>query len=355
MKKTLANRLITMLLTLALVITMLPGMATPAYAGGDPDPGAPEQTTEDPGDNEDGVDEEPVVETPEDPGTENPEGPGTTQPEEQPAPPDKNDSLAEGSEGDDPNPSLLTLESETPGLPDHLIINQAAGVGKNADGALSHSFVEIYNPTGETVELANVSLQYAENGAKWYVLKLAGSIPPKHSYLVRANGSTTSTAALYTIHYADQNWSRVISNDSFKFALVDGLDALTVKDPGEDQGVIDLLGAYNTSASVDYGEGGHPLRDISKQKSARRVAFQDTDDNTADFESLHYGQITPDRIKEVRPRSLRDGDWDENTDLELPIPPISGTIGFSAEAGLYDQAFMLSLNSSIPGAVIRYT
>jgi len=254
------------------------------------------------------------------------------------------------------------------GLQDHLIINQAAGVGKNADGALSHSFVEIYNPTDAAVSLDGKSLQYADNGAAWNVLKLSGSIPPSKSFLVRANGTVNSKNARYEIYYADMDWSQVISNDSFKFALVEGIEPLNVYNPAAAQGVIDLIGAYNTSASVDFGEGGAPLRDISKQKSARRTSFFDTDNNTADFESVDYrtphdqahpsynrNGITDARLKEVRPCSLRDGDWSYDNRPELPEPPASGEIIFSETAGLFTNDFPLTLTSTSEGAFICYT
>ncbi|MCL2632211.1 MAG: CotH kinase family protein, partial [Coriobacteriia bacterium] len=248
-------------------------------------------------------------------------------------------------------------EPEPAVLPDHLIINQVAGGGNNADGAFSHSFVEIYNPTDAAVLLDGYSLQYTDSGSKWVKLDLVGSIPAGNSFLVRANGSVTSANARYTIYYFDQNWNIIISNDSFKIALVHGTDLLTVYNPGIDEGVVDLIGAYNTSASVDYGEGGNPLRDISKQKTARRVAFQDTDNNGVDFISVDYRVtgITDAQLLELRPRSLRDGYWEAGDTKPLPEPPVSGEIVFSSPAGLYVEEFDLTLQSSVEGAVICYT
>ncbi|MCL2518238.1 MAG: CotH kinase family protein, partial [Oscillospiraceae bacterium] len=252
-------------------------------------------------------------------------------------------------------PFTMFFNAQEPELPNHLIINQAAGVGNNADGALSHSFVEIYNPTDALVDLSGYSLQYAENGNVWKVLNLTGSVPAKHSYLVRANGSVTSENARYTIYYADQNWGIVISNDSFKIALVGHQENLTVNNPGKSDGVIDLIGAYNSPASVDYGEGLNPIGGASKQRSVRRINFQDTDDNAADFESLHYGNISLEKIAEVRPCSLRDGEWDAEIRPEMPVPPVSGTISFSEPAGIYKNEFYLTLETALQEAVIRYT
>ena len=170
----------------------------------------------------------------------------------------------------------------------HLIINQAAGVGKNADGAISHSFVEIYNPTEDAVDLTGMSLQYAENGSVWEVLPLSGIIPAKHSYLVRMNGSTTSSSARYVIYYTDRQWDIVISNDSYKFALVDSTEALSIHNPGEAEGIIDLVGAFNAPAiPLDYGEGGSPAGGMSKQKSVRRINLADTDRKSTRLNSSH--------------------------------------------------------------------
>ena len=250
---------------------------------------------------------------------------------------------------------------------DHLIINQAAGVGKNADGAISHSFVELYNPTENAVNLNGMSLQYVENGNDWVVLPLTGTIPAECSYLIRMNGSTNNTTARYTIYYTDQQWDIVISNDSYKFALVDSINALNVYNPGLMEGVIDLLGSYNAPPiPLDFGEGNSPVGGMSKQKSVRRVDFNDTDNNSVDFAIVDYRstggtRTTDEELMVLRPRSLRDGAWLAGDSLAIPEAPPIWSIAFDHEAGLYENQFNLGLTIEVTGSVdtteyeIRYT
>ena len=269
--------------------------------------------------------------------------------------------------------NVIATDGESSVLPDHLIINQAYGNGKNADGSVSHSFIEIYNPTETEVDLSGWSLQYAENGASWSKLDLNGVILPSTSYLIRANGGRTINTR-YEIYYADEEWPLIISNDSFKFALVNHQDALSVYNPTDANGVVDLLGAYNAPAiPLDYGEGSGPKSGVSKQKSARRNGFTDTDDNTADFEIIDYRSpdinhpnynasgVSDDKLLEVRPRSSRDGVWVAGDKSPLPVAPDVVSISFGKPAGLYENQFDLELGivaadtGSASGYVIRYT
>ncbi|MBQ3346637.1 MAG: lamin tail domain-containing protein [Synergistaceae bacterium] len=69
----------------------------------------------------------------------------------------------------------------------HVIINQIYGA---SGGNVSHSFIELYNPTSETVNLEGWAVHYRSSPAdtassdKWYMTELSGSIPSHHSYLI---------------------------------------------------------------------------------------------------------------------------------------------------------------------------
>ncbi|MCL2826013.1 MAG: CotH kinase family protein, partial [Eggerthellaceae bacterium] len=238
-------------------------------------------------------------------------------------------------------------------LPNHLIINQAAGVGASADGAIQYSFVEIYNPTDADVDVSGWSLQYAESGDSWAMLNLEGSIPAKCSYLVRMNGGNdiAGTTRLY-LPVADLEWSMVISNNAFKFALVDGQSLLTTYNPTAADGVVDLVGANNPPAAIDFWEGAGPVAKMSKQQSVRRIGFADYDQNWYDFQNVDFRTANTDTYS---PRSLADGPW--GTDIVVPVGPVlsAGTIGFSKPSGVYADEFDLSLEPSDTNYTIRYT
>ncbi|MCL2488747.1 MAG: CotH kinase family protein, partial [Oscillospiraceae bacterium] len=244
----------------------------------------------------------------------------------------------------------------------HLIINQAyardAKLHSTADPvAISHSFIELYNPTNSPVDLDGWSLQYTKNGVSWKKVDLEGTIPARNSYLVRAH-SADGKFSRYNISVFDLHWEQKIDNDTFKIALVNNDELLTRPKPTALDGVVDLLGARNTPPDdvVDFFEGKDPATGISKQRAARRIRFSDTDRNAVDFEALDYRSsgISNTKLAEVKPRSLADGMWGE--DIEPPIIiPRDEQVVFSVPAGLYKQIISLAITTGYPGAVIRYT
>ncbi|MCL2632798.1 MAG: CotH kinase family protein, partial [Coriobacteriia bacterium] len=251
-------------------------------------------------------------------------------------------------------------EPDDPGegaLPNHLIINQAAGIGAPADGAIQYSFVEIYNPTNATISLNGWSLQYAERGAEWEMIELVGEIPARHSYLVRMNGGNVLPATRLFVPDADLDWDIVISNRSYKFALVNNTEAITVYNPTAANGVIDLVGADNPNDFADFWEGTGAVAKMSKQQSVRRIDFSDYDQNWYDFRSVDYrpNGTTADQLEEFRPRSLADGPWGLDIIPPGPPPVTAGEIEFMLPPGIYQEEIDLILISSDTNLVIRYT
>lgn len=100
-------------------------------------------------------------------------------------------------------PSWADYDVNTP----HVIINQIYGTGNS--GNISHSFIELYNPTSETVNLEGWAVHYrsSENGTsadKWYKTDLSGEIPPKHSYLILGAADTAYTRTDRTLNDYDK-------------------------------------------------------------------------------------------------------------------------------------------------------
>jgi len=141
------------------------------------------------------------------------------------------------------------VEESPAKLPDHLFINQAYGTGNNGNGAEHKSFIEIYNPTVEEVDLSSWSLQYISNKGKneWVKLDLDGVIPPFHSFLIIAVNNSGNNG-MNIIPEADMVWSGLkVQSDDFSIALVENQDLLP-KDPLipdllEELGVVDLVSA----------------------------------------------------------------------------------------------------------------
>jgi hypothetical protein len=223
-----------------------------------------------------------------------------------------------------------------------LMILQVFGMHSDNDSAPTHSFIELYNNTNGTIDLSAYSVHWANGNSSnnnapsekdvWHKINLTGSIPAKNSYLIlgkqvvdattiadsTANGKlnlTTTTADLTSATF-------LMSNRSYKVALMSNQVELTVANPWGDAACIDLVSAINTSGtdSVTAAKGAADLtavnassggtKTISKQKSFRRVSLTVTDVTLADFSSVQYSSVSADDIAKFRPRSTSAGIWE---------------------------------------------
>ena len=226
------------------------------------------------------------------------------------------------------NPTIVGSTSEYAGK---LLILQA---GAATDGAITRSFVELYNTTGSPINLNTFSLQYGGTGSDWKVINLTGTIPAKGSYLIRGPLGTTSADSRLYIENADQTEDAfVLSNNGFKVALMENQYKLTVDNPfamtgGTAAKYVDMLGAYNNNAaSVDAFEAA-VFTPISKQAAARRKSLTDTDNNLSDFERIDYrtSGINDIKFAQVKPRYSEYGEWNPITGEKKGEPPVSVTI-----------------------------
>ena len=87
---------------------------------------------------------------------------------------------------------------------DHVIINQVLG-GKDGS-CISHSFIELYNPTDSEVDLSSYAIHFksSKEDDTWHKLDLTGKIPAKSSYLIRAQAHTGEKIT-YQIENFDQD------------------------------------------------------------------------------------------------------------------------------------------------------
>lgn len=195
---------------------------------------------------------------------------------------------------------------------DHLIINQVYGGGANDSTPVSHSFIELYNPTDNAISLEGYSIGYLSNGKsntpQKVKLALSGSVPSHTSYLIRCEQQDTSTPDLikFTVSKFDQEWTQTIDNKRYQITLYKG-------------------NKVEDAVSVNEGNvEGSTLSDgtISKQKAIRRIGFADTNNNTADFEVVSYKDDAT-AATEKYPRSLADGAWGSGeTPTPDPLPDI---------------------------------
>ncbi|MEY8426109.1 CotH kinase family protein [Lachnospiraceae bacterium 46-15] len=214
-------------------------------------------------------------------------------------------SVMEGKVDSGETAAVKAVKAQT----EHLIINQVYGTGGKKTPAMSHSFIELYNPTAGKVNLEGYSISY-QSGEETASLKLTGEIPANTSYLIRC---VENAGYLYEVKDSDIDWAQEISNKQYRVLLMKGSEQID-----------------GVSVNEEAAEGTpltNPVGDeiISKNKSIRRISFIDTDQNAEDFEVLNYSKL-PEAIRTaVVPRSLKDGAW--GTTSEAPNPPEPETPG----------------------------
>lgn len=141
-------------------------------------------------------------------------------------------------------------------VPDHVIINQVYGGG--SDGSADHSFIELYNPTAEDVDLSAWSIQYrsSDSGnqkAAWLKLDLTGTIQSEGYYLIRC-GATTGTD--FSVPEGNQEWNIQLHNKGLSVALVSNQNLLedSVQDDVTalgDTGIVDLAAVQGNDGDAD--------------------------------------------------------------------------------------------------------
>lgn len=225
-----------------------------------------------------------------------------------------------------------------------VIMNQVYGTGNNIDVPVSHSFIELYNPTGADISLDGMSVQYSGNlGDSWQVYPLAGTIRAYSFYLIRGqlkNDRESANAQLLKWVIEDEMTDidfpdLRIDNKFYKVAMVDGTGPLAGENPYGQANVLDLLGAENTEKAetsvIDAYETKASRDQSSKQKSLRRVDFADTDNNEADFTKADY-RLSEDAVREFAPRNSKCGDTlnglpdpDKVVEFASPTPEVTRT------------------------------
>ncbi|MDO4473149.1 MAG: choice-of-anchor I family protein [Eubacteriales bacterium] len=205
-------------------------------------------------------------------------------------------------------PAEYVLADEPGTGVDHVIVNQV--YGGSTDGYASHSFIELYNPTDNPINLTGWSVQYkpSESGViagqpnTWQKLELTGWIGAEDYYLIRCGAVADTTNVKHIVPEGNQEWNLSIHNKGFSVVLVNNntlLDedfsgnVLERTDHVNNADYVDCLAAQgndgtDVQAPIAY-EGAY--EDIqSKKKSIRRTAFADTNDNAADSAPVDYSK-----------------------------------------------------------------
>jgi predicted extracellular nuclease len=159
-------------------------------------------------------------------------------------------------------------------LATHLVVNEAYGGGGNSGATWTHDFVELYNPTSQPISLAGLSLQYRSSGGTGTAFHdLTGTVAPNSYFLLQeAQGSGGSTA----LPTPDGVGTLTMSGSAGTVALVNGTGTQTPTAGN----TIDMVG---WGSSTTLREGTPAPGTTNSTSVARKVAGDDTDDNSVDF------------------------------------------------------------------------
>jgi DNA/RNA endonuclease G (NUC1)/serine/threonine protein phosphatase PrpC len=238
--------------------------------------------------------------------------------------------------------SISLTVQQPPPPPDHLVISQLYGGGGNSGAAFTNDYVELYNPTPNSFNLAGWSLQYASAGGSNWSNKqpLGGIIASGEYFLVKlgsggANGNPLPQANIE----GDINMSAT----SGKVALVNNSINLNGDCPnGLDPDIVDFVG-YGSSASCFEGADHAPAPSAVNAIFRKFNGAQDTNQNKDDFQA---GPANPRRTAPI----MELGPWVANTE---PLPngfnaPYDSTISvdFSEPVDVTDNWYNISCSSS---------
>ncbi|MBO4415625.1 MAG: CotH kinase family protein [Lachnospiraceae bacterium] len=226
----------------------------------------------------------------------------------------------------------------------HIVINQVYG-GKKKESYASHSFIELYNPTDEVVDLTGWSLQYRSSidggqNTSWSKADLSGTIPAHCSYLVRCRSINNPMDGSAVITDYDLQWDQIINNKGCSVVLVANTNLINADAEVFDNltgrpliyDYVDMAGVSGNDtddetviakeAALFYEKAASQIQ--SKKNGIRRKAFRDTDDNSeeGDFEAVDYSFGNEDYIAYIFPKCTADGPWEYN---ESTVPGFNVT------------------------------
>ena len=178
----------------------------------------------------------------------------------------------------------LTVQQPPPPV-DHLVISQLYGGGGDSGATFTNDYLEIYNPTGISFNLAGWSLQYASAaGTSWTNNQpLGGTIAPGEYFLVAlasggANGAPLPVSANIS---GDINMSPTTG----KVALVSNSTSLSGSCPnGSDPDIVDFVG-YGSDASCFEGGARATAPSNTNALFRKQDGAQDTNQNGDDFQT----------------------------------------------------------------------
>ncbi len=215
------------------------------------------------------------------------------------APSNNGSSIQRASDGTDTNSNSADFSNVTPpnpgdavlpvGTVEDLVISEVYGGGGNTNATFTNDFIELHNPTGNSIVVDGLSVQGRSStntsvAAGSNITPLTGSIPAGGHYLVQeAAGATVlnkplpTPDATGTMAMAAGGWQVWLANTTSGLDPVDGDVRAGTPDPL----IIDFVGAATNSASYETQAADEaPSATLATTRDASNT---DTDNNKNDF------------------------------------------------------------------------
>ncbi|MDF2649329.1 MAG: 5-nucleotidase [Paenibacillus sp.] len=229
-----------------------------------------------------------------------------------------------------------------------VVISQIYGGGGNSGATYRYDFIELYNPTNQSISLNDWSVQYTSaSGTSYQVTKLTGSIDAKGYYLVQQAKGNGGTLDLPT---PDAIGILALSGTAGKVALVSNFDPIDPTTGKNDADIVDFVGFGTTANQSETAPTTAPSNTTSVIRkeitSGSGDRGKDTDNNSQDFEAKipsprnsSYGQTVAKVTAQPAAGAVKSG-----TTVYLQTSTVSASVYYSVydadgTAIIVDQLF----------------
>lgn len=189
----------------------------------------------------------------------------------------------------------------------HVLVNQVFGASADAE-VVSHSFIELYNPTASAVSLDGwqIACKSSPDGGDeaWQTFALSGTVAAKGHFLIRCGAVDEVAPGAWLVPAGDLEWDIQLHNKGVSVVLTseaadlnaDAGFAGAITASNRPAGYVDALAVQGNDGKTEQippvWEGSY--EDFqSKKKAVCRENFADTDDNAADASDVDYSEVTP--------------------------------------------------------------
>lgn len=182
---------------------------------------------------------------------------------------------------------LATLPAHAAPDGQSLVISEVYGGGGNSGATYNADFVELFNPTDATIDLAGLALQYrSTSGGSGGVASLSGTVTAGDTFVVRTTNPGSTGAEVPTPDLVSPTTLNMAGTNGQVLLLPDTTPFTGTGDVAGSAALVDMVGFGPGSSTTPNNtfETAPTTPSLTNQTSAQRQADgTDTDDNSADF------------------------------------------------------------------------